>query len=256
MAFIFYQELEFVVPNNVNEENYINYKSYKNKQESSLPCFFSLHFYNVIIIIIALSILFIDNLFNLEFTNLIGSGAKIVLIFWIPKFAIETYKYLTYIKDEKKFNKKINSILQNTSSFAEFHRSYNDEIKTSTFGKFLIKLFLKKDSNHFKKINDNEYVLKIKAQEYLNTNKKNETETVKWLIGEGITESKALSFVKMEKFKILDEKKSLKRQTIYSGLFIFLIGLILTIFNTGYYWYGAIIGGIIQLVRGLDMSNE
>ena len=100
------------------------------------------------------------------------------------------------------------------------------------------------------------YLLHNTALIYLKTKEKTEEEVIYWLTEQEVSEKKSKIVVIKLQNQILRHKRGNKINIILSGLFICGIGILFTTLNTGYIWWGAIIFGGIQFIRGLSMETE
>ena len=94
------------------------------------------------------------------------------------------------------------------------------------------------------------------ALHYLKSKEKTEEEVISWLISQGVSVEKSKVVVIKLQQQILRHKKAEKRNTIFGGLLIFGIGVLFTVLQTGYIWWGAIIFGGIQFLRGTNIKIE
>jgi hypothetical protein len=88
-------------------------------------------------------------------------------------------------------------------------------------------------------------------------NRGNSTEQVKKaLIDKGVEKERANTIVNELEDQIAEAKKSSAKKDILYGSLWCVGGLILTIFDTGFIFWGAIVFGGIQLIKGLINSNS
>ena len=100
------------------------------------------------------------------------------------------------------------------------------------------------------------HIMHDTALQYLKTKEKTPEETIIWLNAQGVTEEKSKIVVDKLQQQILRHKKGDRLRTIIGGLSVCTFGILLTIFQTGYIWWGAIIFGGIMFFRGLSMDVE
>lgn len=91
---------------------------------------------------------------------------------------------------------------------------------------------------------------------YLKSKEKTEEEVISWLISQGVSAEKSKIVVTKLQQQLLRHKKAEKRNTILGGLLICGIGILFTVLQTGYIWWGAIIFGGIQFFRGTNIEIE
>jgi hypothetical protein len=142
MALFIFRNINFIVPEYLTEDEFIRLKKGTVDNQSPLPSFLKFHLQNIAIVVICILALLINQCFPNNTTELMSTVGKILLVFWIPKIFIETYKFIKFKIDEKVYYKKLNFVL-NASSYAQFRLDYDNEIIKSKFGKWLIKTLKK-----------------------------------------------------------------------------------------------------------------
>lgn len=142
MALFIFRNINFVIPEYLSEDEFIRLKKGTRKAGSHLPNFFSFHLQNLVIVFSCILAHLINQYLPNNTTELMSTVGKILLVFWIPKIFIETYKFIKFKIDEKVYYKKLNFVL-NASSYAQFRLDYDNEIIKSKFGKWLIKTLKK-----------------------------------------------------------------------------------------------------------------
>ena len=140
MALLFYRNIYFVAPQFLSEDEFNTLKRIGVSNNSDLPSLLKFHFYNSIFVAIGLLAYYLNKVLP-SFSTLEFIWA-IIFIFWLPKILIETYKYVKYMVKEKSFKKKLNDILNNTTSYSEFRYQYDQKFIKSKFGKWLIKKYI------------------------------------------------------------------------------------------------------------------
>ena len=143
MAFLFYQNINFNVPEFLTEEDYENIKKNGLYDQTELPMFLKFHFYNIIAFSFSLFSYLLNLIFINNFTNAMFTFGSIILLFCIPKILIDTYKYLKYLHNEKTYKKRLLILVNRSSSYIQFSNQYNEEFNKSRFGKWLIRNFKK-----------------------------------------------------------------------------------------------------------------
>ena len=259
MAFIFiYKELKFQKPENLSEKEYLNFKK-GILPENHLPPYLTFQLTNFIVLLIAgiifiISHLLLDDIKDLSHYNIITAISGIVLLLWIIKIIIETLKYFLYKRRLKVFENQLKKIIENCNDYSEFYFKYKNEIKTTTFGKLLIKLFLKNNYDSYSTIDYNMFMIKEKSREYLRTKEMEESEILLWIISNGIIKDIAIDILntlkkEIEKEIILKEKKK-KITHMCISIFIFLVGVLLIKEQlNNYTGWGLILFGLIRIYR-------
>jgi len=99
-------------------------------------------------------------------------------------------------------------------------------------------------------------ILHDTALKYLKTKEKTAEETIAWLQEQGISREKSQIVVEKLQQQIIRHKKGDRLWTILGGLSMCSVGILLTILQTGYIWWGAIIFGGIAFLKGLTMDID
>lgn len=252
MAFLSYQDINFVVPEYLSEYEFYNLKKKGINNQSILPNFLRFQLSNAIVTIICVLAVVIDKIFPAYYTEIFSTLGIVILIFWIPKIFIETYKFIKFKYNERTFYRKLNALLDITS-YPQFRLEYDKEFIKSKFGSWLIKTFKKQVMEN---LQGQVLILHDTALNLLKTKVKTKDEVVDWLVEQGVSEEKSKIVVRKLQEQILRHKKSDRLRTIISGLSICGIGILLTIFQTGFIWWAAIIFGGLYFLMGLSMEVE